>query len=183
MTETGTDNGLVDSGLADHGLTVEPAIIERAEQPYIYIRRQVTMDNLSEVADEIPGLLNWLAERRLEPAGAPFFKYNVVNRSGTLNVEAGVPAADGLIGDDRVLVGVLPAGRFASVTHFGHFDGLREVTGALLDWGTEHDVVWDMSETDHGQQWGMRLELYKTNPADQPDPNQWETELLFRLLS
>jgi effector-binding domain-containing protein len=161
--------------------TTDPKIIERAEQPYVSIRRLVSMDHLAEVADEIPGLLDWLAARQVEPAGAPFFKYNVVNMSGALDVEAGVPVPHPMIGDDRVLTGELSAGRFASVTHFGHFDGLLEVTAGLLDWGTEHGVEWDMSETGHGQRWGMRLEFYKTNPAQEPDPNKWETELLFRL--
>lgn len=31
------------------------------------------------------------------------------------------------------------------------------------------------------RRWGCRLEVYKTDPAEQPDTGKWETELLFRL--
>jgi len=36
-------------------------------------------------------------------------------------------------------------------------------------------------EADDGQQWGCRLEVFRTNPAEQPNPDEWGTELLFRL--
>jgi hypothetical protein len=38
-----------------------------------------------------------------------------------------------------------------------------------------------MSETDDGQRWGCRLEVYNTDPAEEPNMNKWETELAFRL--
>jgi effector-binding domain-containing protein len=158
-----------------------PHIIERPAQPYVSIRRLVSMTALSEVADEIPKLFGWLAARGVEDAGPPFFKYNVIDMSGVLDVEAGIPVATEMTGDEPVLAGVLPGGRFASLTHLGHPNELREVTGALLDWGAEQGLTWDTSETDSGQRWGLRLELYKTNPLVEPDLNAWETELLFRL--
>jgi effector-binding domain-containing protein len=161
--------------------TTEPRLIQRTEQPYVSIRRLVGMQNLAEVADELPGLFAWLAKREVEPAGPPFFKYNLVSTSEPLDVEAGIPVRTPIPGDDRVLAAVLPDGRFASVTHVGHPDGLLEVTASLLDWGAEHGLTWDMSETDGGQHWGLRLELYQTDPAVQPDLSRWETEVLFRL--
>ena len=161
--------------------STQPMIIERTAQPYVSIRRVVPMDGLAALADEIPGVFEWLAARGVEPDGAPFFKYNVLWHSGALDVEAGIPVPGEVIGDDRVQAGVLLGGWFAGVTHFGHFDGLREVTADLLDWGSEHGVTWDMTDTDGAEHWGLRLELYKTNPALEPDPAKWETELLFRL--
>jgi effector-binding domain-containing protein len=161
----------------------EPRIIERDEQPYVSIRRLVAMTSISEAADELPGLFGWLTARNITPASAPFLKYNVIGSSGTLDVEAGFPVDAPVTGDDRVLAGVLPGGRFATVTHYGHPSKLVDATAALLDWGSDQGLVWDMSETDGGQRWGLRLELYHTNPADQPDPETWETEILFRLAS
>jgi hypothetical protein len=32
-----------------------------------------------------------------------------------------------------------------------------------------------------GERWGCRLEVSFTNPAEEPDPAAWETELAFRL--
>ena len=38
-----------------------------------------------------------------------------------------------------------------------------------------------MTETDAGEAWGCRLELYKTDPSAEPDMSRWETELAFRI--
>lgn len=76
---------------------------------------------------------------------------------------------------------MLPAGRYATVTHTGHPDELIAVTGALLEEGAARGLTWDATETERGTRWGCRLELLLTNPAEQPDTSKWETELAFRL--
>ncbi len=182
-------------------MPTEPHLIDRAEQPYVAIRKLVPMETLGQVADEPSLLFRRLTASGIEPVGAPFFKYNVIRMPHLMDVEVGIPvpvamADDQLIraaraddhqgpgtpaGEGQILVGVLPGGRFASVTHIGHPDGLLEAIAALLDWGSEQGLQWDMSETDQGQTWGLRLELYKTDPAIEPDLNKWETELVFRL--
>jgi effector-binding domain-containing protein len=162
-------------------VTGEPKIEARAEQPYVAIRGQVTMATIAAVADRIPELFGWLAARGIEPAGAPFLRYDVIDMERQLEVEAGVPVAGAVPGASVVLAGVLPAGRYVTVSHIGHPNELREVTASLLSWATEQGLQWDMSETDAGQKWGCRLELFKTNPAEEPDMSKWETELAFRL--
>ncbi len=162
-------------------MTEIPTIVERAEQPYMAISGRVTMRTFNEIADRLPGLFGWLRSRGVQPAGAPFFKYNVIDMDRQLEVEAGVPVAAPVNGGDQILSGVLPAGRYATVTHIGHPGQLVDVTAALLAWAAEQGLRWDMSETVDGERWGCRLELLKTNPAEEPDPDKWETELAFRL--
>jgi effector-binding domain-containing protein len=167
--------------------TTDPQVIHRAAQPYVAIRKLVTLHNPAEITDELPELLGWLARRRIEPVGPLFFKYSQVRMLGLLDLEVGIPVATATspatasAADGRVLAGVLPEGRFASVTHAGHPDELLEVTAELLDWGSERGLGWDLSETGPGQTWGLRLELYRTDPALQRDPSDWETELIIRL--
>jgi effector-binding domain-containing protein len=159
----------------------QPSIVECGAQPYLAIRRPVTMRTIAEIADRIPEVLGWLAMHGVTSAGAPFLKYNLIDMERQLEVEAGVPVAGLVDGEGPVRFGVLPAGRYATVTHIGHPNGLIEVTAALLAWAAERGLRWDMSESSAGQRWGCRLEVFKTNPAEQPDPSKWETELLFRL--
>jgi hypothetical protein len=142
-----------------------PRIVERAEQPYVAVSGRVTMQTIGAIADRLPEVFAWLGARGLEPAGAPFFKYDLIDMERQLEVQAGV----------------LPAGTYASLTHVGHPDELVEATTALLDWAAQQGLAWDMNETPEGQRWGCRLEVYKTDPAEQPDMTKWETELLFRL--
>jgi effector-binding domain-containing protein len=158
-----------------------PRIVERAEQPYVAVSGRVTMETIGAIADRLPEVFAWLGARGLEPAGAPFFRYDRIDMERQLEVEAGVRVTAAAAADGEVLAGVLPAGRYASVTHVGHPDGLADATTALLDWAPRQGLAWDVTETPEGQRWGCRLEVYKTDPAEQPDMGRWETELLFRL--
>jgi effector-binding domain-containing protein len=162
-------------------MTTEPRIQSRAAQPYVAIRRSVTMRTIPEIADRIPEVFAWLAARGLEPAGAPFLRYRVIDMDRQMDIEAGVPVATAIEGDKHVISGILPAGRYATVTHVGPFDKLIDVTGGLLEWAAREGLAWDMAETENGQEWGCRLELYLTNPIDEPDMGKWETKLAFRL--
>jgi effector-binding domain-containing protein len=126
-------------------------------------------------------VFGWLGARGLAPAGAPFFKYNVIDMTRELEVEAGVPVAAPVDGDGTVLFGVLPAGRYATLTHVGHPSELVDATKALLDWAAGQGLSWDVSPGDRGERWGSRLEIYLTDPSVEPDMSKWETELAFRL--
>jgi effector-binding domain-containing protein len=101
--------------------------------------------------------------------------------TGELEVEAGAPVTATVVGDDYVVSGVLPAGRYATLTHLGHPSELAEVTKALLDWAARQDLTWDMSPADGGGRWGCRLEIYLTDPSQEPDMSKWQTQLAFRL--
>jgi effector-binding domain-containing protein len=162
-------------------MPMAPRIVERADQPYVAVGGLVTMQTIGEIADRLPEVLGWLGARGIEPAGAPFLRYNRIDMERQLEVEAGVPVAAAAPSDGEVLAGVLPAGRYATVTHVGHPDGLVAATAALLDWAAEQGLAWDVTGTPEGQRWGCRLEVYKTDPAEQPEMAKWETELLFRL--
>jgi len=162
-------------------MRIEPKVEDRAAQPYLGFKGVVTMQAIATIADRLPELFDWLAERGIEPAGAPFFKYDVIAMGDRLEIEVGVPVAVRVPGDGDVSAGVLPAGRYAVVSHVGHPDELMDVTGALLGWAVEQGLAWDVVEEPDGEHWGCRLEVYRTNPAEEPDLAKWETDLVFRL--
>src|SRR5262245_21876498 len=103
-------------------MSTEPTIVERPAQPYVAIRKVVTMDTIPEIADRLPAVFGWLAARGIAPAGPPFLKYNRIDMGGELEVEAGVPVPAPATGEGEVLAATLPAGRYATVTHLGPFD-------------------------------------------------------------
>jgi effector-binding domain-containing protein len=158
-----------------------PEIETRTEQPYVAIRAQVSMAGIAAFAVRTREVFEWLGTRGLAPAGPPFFKYNVIDMARELEMETGVPVAAAVDGDDHVVAGVLPAGRYVTVTHAGHPSELVDVTGSLLDWAEEQGLTWDMSPAEDGDRWGARLEFYLTDPAEEPDMSKWETQLAFRL--
>lgn len=161
---------------------MEPEVLDRAEQPYVAIRATVTMQTMADVLVPLmPEIFGWLAAHGGVPAGPPFWKYDVIDMAGELVVEVGVAVAEPVTGDERVVAGVLPAGRYATVVHVGHPDSLAGATGELLAWAQGKGLAFDMRHTDAGEAWACRLEEYLSDPAEVPDMNQWETRLAFRL--
>nr|CEL13880.1 transcription activator, effector binding [Kibdelosporangium sp. MJ126-NF4] len=162
-------------------MSMKPEIIERAEQPYAAVRGTVTMQTFNEIADRLPELIGSLLARGVELAGAPFFRYTLIDMQAQVEVEAGVPITHVIPDDGDIISAVLPAGRYVSHTHVGHPDELVDVTGQLLTWAADQDLTWDKTDTSQGERWGCRLEVLKTDPREQPDMAKWETELLVRL--
>jgi effector-binding domain-containing protein len=162
-------------------MSTTPEITERTEQPYAAIRADVTMAELAGLAHRFGEVFGWLAQRGIAPAGAPFFRYNVIDMERQLNVEAGVPVAAPVEGDDQVIAGTLPAGRYATYLHVGPYDGLIGAVDTLLQWADAQGLEWDSSGAEGGERWGCRLESYLTDPSQQPDASKWETQLAFRL--
>jgi effector-binding domain-containing protein len=58
-------------------------------------------------------------------------------------------------------------------------DGLVKATAALLDWAQENHITWQTSMLNDVEWWRARSEFYHTDPAVEPDPEKWQTELVF----
>jgi effector-binding domain-containing protein len=165
-------------------LPCQPEIVHRGQRPYVAIGGTVDMASISAIADRFPEVFAWLSARGLQPAGAPFLRYHLIDMAGDLRIEAGVPIAAAVAeGDDQVHVGTLPEGRYATVVHLGHPAGLADATAGLLSWAAARGLTWDMCSGKEGERWGCRLESYLTDPAVEPDLDKWETELSIRLAS
>jgi effector-binding domain-containing protein len=164
---------------------VEPEVISRSPQPYVSITTSVRLDQLAEVLIPQTGeVFGWLAARGIDPAGSPFWKYNVIDMAAESEIEVGVPTAHQVSGDGRVQSNVLPAGRYAFVQHVGHPSLLEDATRALLEWAEERGLRWDVvpsAESAVGVRWIARVEEYLTDPVEQPDMEQWQTNLIFKL--
>ena len=158
----------------------EPQIQARAAQPYVAIRRTVTMDGISGAVDEaFPELFGWLAGNGIAVGGAPFIRYLVIDMAGELQIELGVPVSAPVAGSGRIQPGVLPAGRYAVLRHTGPYDGLVASHAALQQWAAEHGVQFDTHDTAQGSAWGGRVEHYLTDPSQEPDPAKWETDVAY----
>ena len=156
-------------------------VIERAAQPYVAIKSQVTMQTLGVVLPKLaPRVFGWLGQRGIAPAGAPFWKYNVVDMDRGLEVEVGVPVGAVVDGDDLVQACAPAPGRYATIRYTGHPDGLLGATTSLLKWADEHDLTWNVRQAPDGERWGARLEIYETDPAVEPDMSKWTTQLASR---
>ncbi len=159
----------------------QPSVEQRAAQPYVGIPESITMSTFDKVVQRLDQLAIWMAAQGVEPSGPPFIRYRVIDMDRELLVEAGVPVGEPVAGDGDVVAGMLPAGRYATVTHTGHPDELIGVTGDLLAWAERAGLDFDRWDDPRGDAWACRVESYLTDPDEEPDMTKWETTLFFRL--
>ena len=163
-------------------MLTEPKVVERSEQPYVAAKASVPMSGFGDV---MPKLLSEvfasMQAHDIAPAGAPFIKYNVIDMEGQLEIEVGVPVGMPIVGDGRVIGANLPAGLYASLTYIGDYDGLVDANDALQKWAEAKGLRFAMREAEDGDHFDSRLELYLTDPQEQPDPQKWETEVAYLL--
>ena len=160
----------------------EAKVEERSEQHYVGIRVQVTMAEMPAAIDKaFPQLFGWLGEKHIAPSAAPIIRYHVINMEEKMDIEMGVPVASPISGDTQVSADVLPAGRYATLLHTGHYDGLMEATRVLIEWAKEQGLVWDNWEDENGDAFRSRYESYLTDPMAEPDSSKWGTEIAIKL--
>jgi len=163
-----------------------PRIHQRDGQAYVALQHRVTMAGFSaEIDAGFPALFDWLGRNGVAPAGAPFIRYLLIDMAGFLEIQLCVPIAQGdtarVEANERIRTDVVPAGRYATLLHVGHYDGLVAANGALQEWAAEQQLAWDVAHSVDGERWGARIETYTTNPAEEPDQSKWEVEISYRL--
>jgi effector-binding domain-containing protein len=156
-------------------------VVQREAIPYAAIAIAVPMERLASAGPLNRVVFEWLAQQHVAPAGPPFWKYNVIDMAGQLELEVGVATATLATADDQVSVGELPAGRYLETTYHGHPDGLRQATSDLLTHADAQGLTFEKADSPRGERWAARLEYYLSDPADQPDMTQWDTTLSFKL--
>jgi effector-binding domain-containing protein len=165
-------------------MMTEPKIEERAEQPYVAIRRKVKMSEMPTLPQQWGDVMNWLNSKGIQPNGAPFWNYRIVDMVDQLEIDVGFPVAQAVQGEGYIIADAFPAGRYVTTVYTGRYDddGLMRATGDLLAWGDKNGVTWDKWQHGAtGEGWRCRIEHYLTDPAEEDDPNQNQTELAFKI--
>jgi effector-binding domain-containing protein len=156
----------------------EPKTDERQEQPYMGIRTATPMRELPTVIPRSIGeVFDFLNGHGVQPRGAPFIRYHVIDMQGELDIEIGVPVDAVLAGDGQVQPGILPAGRYVSLVHTGPYPELMQANADLLAWAAQQGLELDQHATPRGDAFGGRYESYLSEPQEKPE----RTEVAIRL--
>lgn len=158
----------------------EPRIVERPAQPYVALRRQVTIPFGGEVSKAMKRLAKEMKAQEVQSSGAAIFKYNII-RMPELDMEFGFETATPQATTGELLNGTLPAGRYAELTFFGPYRHLYKVNGALIEWSRAQGLVFDATEAPDGEHFASRVEIYPNGPDDEPDPSKLKTIVAIRL--
>lgn len=157
-----------------------PKIVDREALPYVAIPETVTIPFQGTIDRLLPEMSGWLGGKGVQNFGPMLLRYDVIDMP-RLEMQFGFMPPQQLEGDGRVMSGTLPAGRYATVTYFGHYKDLIDVTGMLIMWARDKQIEWDSVLDPHGERFACRYELYPNGPMDEPDPAKWETQVYIRV--
>lgn len=161
-------------------MTVRPLLEDREARPYAAIPITASFARWGEVNALLPEMFTWLTAAGLSPAGPPFYRYRVAGDwEREFRLEVGVPVAEPVEGDGRVVPGTIPAGRYLVAVHNGHPDRLAEAIKEVDAWAAANGVRFDTRVEDGVEVWQGRFDFWLTGPAESPDPRTWSTELAY----
>lgn len=108
-----------------------------------------------------------LAAHSAGPSGPPFARYHRL-ADGRFVIEAGFPVSAVTEGAGDVQPAELPGGSVAITVHTGPYDQMEQAYEALASWVSRHG----------GELAGDAWEVYFSDPAQQPDPATWRTQIV-----
>ena len=140
-------------------------------RPALIIRRKVKATDLAATLGEIlPKIFAYAQRQGIPLTGPPFTRY-VQHGVGMMTIEGGLPTAAAAPVEGEIEAIELPGGPAAIAIHKGPYDGLGDTHAAVEAW------VGAQGLEAAGAPW----ESYVTDPADKPDPREWETEVVWPL--
>jgi effector-binding domain-containing protein len=144
-------------------------VVTLRAQPAAVMRAEVPMSELTDVFDRgFTRVAEAVREQGLELAAAPFGFYPRMPGE-TVAVAVGFPVSAELRATGDVEPMELPAGRAIRGIHVGPYDQLERTYGELIAWAGEQGLA--LKE-------GM-WETYLSDPAAEPDPTTWRTEITW----
>lgn len=139
------------------------------KQPTLAMTATTTQAEVSTVlADLLPQIHVYTAQSGADMAGPPFTRYHNWSPGG-VELEAGMPVTEPAAGEGPIEAGELPGGPAAVTMHVGPYDRLSEAYEALEAWLEEN------GKESAGAPW----EVYLTDPGLDPDPQTWQTKILW----
>lgn len=91
-----------------------------------------------------------------------------------MDLEVGAITEKPLTGDERVRPGLLPAGRYATMTYRDH---ARRANRHLLEWAAANGHAVDRRDDPAGDLFGCRYEAYRADPRTERRKTKWAVEL------
>jgi AraC family transcriptional regulator len=138
-------------------------------QPALVVRSRVARSEIATtIAEGLGKVFAHMAATGSTLAGRPFSRYLSAG-PGLLTMEVGVPIAAAGTSGGEVEAVTLPGGPSAFAVHMGPYDRLQETYAAIERWMESAGV----------RAGGAPWESYITDPAELPNPADWQTDVYW----
>lgn len=148
--------------------------VDLAPTPVLYIQSRVDRNAVAEtLGQSLPAVYGHVMASGLAMAGPPFVRYTDQSPA-FITLEAGIPLVEtppAPPADSGIEAGELPGGPAASTIHVGPYDTIPAAHEALDRWMADNDAL------PGGHPW----EVYLTDPAEVPEPAEWQTQVIWPL--
>ena len=134
--------------------------------------RCVHADIGATLGECLPAVFKYATQAGIQIVGPPTTVYTQWG-PGMVTLRAGLPVTDGASGDGDIMSMVLPAGRGAVTVHVGAYEGLAHAHAAVETFIDEQGAIPT----------GELREIYLTDPAEVPNAEAWQTQIVWPLRS
>ena len=148
-----------------------PAIVQTEPLHYAALHVTCALNEMGKVMG--PGIGEVVAALKAQdvhPAG-PWFTHHFHKPTETFDFEICFPVAEPIEPHGRVTPGIWPATKVARTVYHGNYSGLPHAWPELDEWMKAENYAGGT------EFW----ERYLVNPNENPDPDEWRTELNWPL--
>lgn len=131
----------------------------------------------------VPHIYQWLADHEIAPLSGPLYIYRHIGPpEEPVDLTVAVPVAERVKPTSGLVLGSLPEGTYIVGHHVGAPDQIPASHAKVQEWAENNGHRLDVLRDDSGALWAGHAEHFLTDPAEEPDPSEWTTELLFKTL-
>ena len=158
-----------------------PRMGYREAQLTVGVRKRIPSKT---IASAIPKMLRLVQQsldsRGLSAGGPPFFRFHCINMGVEYDLEVGYLSAREIPSSGEVFSSQLPAGKYVSLKYAGKNRGYQG-NKALLDWARENSFEPDRWNTECGDTFACRYEVYLSDIEAEPDHKKWVKEVSIKI--
>ena len=157
-----------------------PKFEQRAARHTIGVRKRIPSKTLgSTISKILQQTRASLAAQGLAVSGPPFFRFHCINMGVEFDLEAGYISSEKIPGGGELLSNELPAGNYVSLKYAGKNRGYQG-NKALIEWARGNGYEFDRWDTDLGDTFACRYEVYLTDIESEPDSKKWVKEVAIK---
>lgn len=163
--------------LGDSVIVEAPKLVERLIQHTIGIRELIPSKT---IAAAIPRLLaktkKLLAGAGIDVPGKPFFRFHSINMAVQYDIEVGYLCSTPFMNIEGLSQSFFPSGKYVTLKYAGKNRGYQG-NKALIEWARANGYDQDRWDTELGDTFRSRFEVYVSDIDNEEDHRKWIKEV------